>query len=126
MLSQSERIKIAKRVAEELSEGQIVNLGVGIPTLIPDFLGEKKVFLQSENGLLGMGPTPDDENVNFPSSGTRRANILVTEHAVFKFTNTGTELIEILSDISMEKLKEITGVEFGCDNVKISSSKITK
>ena len=51
----STRIKIAKRVAEELKSGQVVNLGVGIPTLIPDYLGEKVVFLHSENGLLGMG-----------------------------------------------------------------------
>lgn len=59
-----ERIKIAKRVAQELSDGEVINLGVGIPTLIPDYLGDKKVYLQSENGLLGMGPTPDEENIN--------------------------------------------------------------
>ncbi len=38
-LNQSDRIKIAKRVVQELDEGQVVNLGVGIPTLIPDYLG---------------------------------------------------------------------------------------
>lgn len=203
-----ERIKIAKRVAQELSDGEVINLGVGIPTLIPDYLGDKKVYLQSENGLLGMGPTPDEENINmdlisaskkpitmdtgaslfdssdsfvmirgghvdlavmgalqvdqfgeianwavpgktilgvggamdlvagakriiiasrhlakdgspklvkeltFPSSGVRKADMLITEHAVFKFTEKGTELIEILSDLTVNELKEITGAEF--------------
>src|SRR5690625_6687432 len=64
MLYQQERIKIAKRVAQELSDGDIINLGVGIPTLIPDYLGDKKVDLHSENGLLGMGPTPAKEDIN--------------------------------------------------------------
>ncbi|GGH67903.1 succinyl-CoA--3-ketoacid-CoA transferase [Compostibacillus humi] len=207
-MSQEARIKIAKRVAEELSDGDIVNLGVGIPTLIPDYLGDKKVHLQSENGLLGMGPTPDEKDINmdlisaskhpismepgaslfdssdsfvmirgghidvavmgalqvdqygeianwaipgknilgvggamdlvagakkiiiasmhqakdgtpklvekltFPTSGNGRANILVTEHAVFKFSDQGTELVEQLSDLSLEQLKEITGAPF--------------
>ncbi|MDQ0340746.1 3-oxoacid CoA-transferase B subunit [Caldalkalibacillus uzonensis] len=61
---QDPRIKIAKRVAQELREGDIVNLGVGIPTLIPDYLGKKQVYLQSENGLLGMGPTPPEEKID--------------------------------------------------------------
>lgn len=207
-MSQEARIKIAKRVAEELSDGDIVNLGVGIPTLIPDYLGDKKVHLQSENGLLGMGPTPDEEDINmdlisaskhpismepgasifdssdsfvmirgghidvavmgalqvdqygeianwaipgkdilgvggamdlvagarkiiiasmhqakdgtpklvekltFPTSGNGRAEMLVTEHAVFKFSDQGAELVEQLSDLSLEQLKEITGASF--------------
>src|SRR5699024_9279945 len=58
------RIKIAKRGAEELSDGDTVNLGVGIPTLIPDYLGDKDVELHSENGLLGSGPTSNEEDIN--------------------------------------------------------------
>ncbi len=50
--------EIAKRAAEEISSGQIVNLGIGLPTLIADNLGGKDVLLHSENGLLGMGPFP--------------------------------------------------------------------
>lgn len=207
-LSQSARIKIAKRIAQELSDGEIVNLGVGIPTLIPDYLGDKKVYLQSENGLLGMGPTPEPQQVNmdlisaskkpitmeigaslfdssdsfvmirgghidvavlgilqvdefgeianwsvpgkdvlgvggamdlvagakkiilasthqakdgspklvkkitYPTSGGKKANMLVTEHAVFTFSNKGVELVEILSDISLEELQKITGANF--------------
>lgn len=207
-MNQSNRIKIAKRIVRELKQGQVVNLGVGIPTLIPDYLGEKKLVLQSENGLLGMGPTPPAGEVNmdlisaskapitmeigaslfdssnsfamirgghidvavlgvlqvdqtgeianwavpgqtilgvggamdlvagakeiivatlhsskigdpklvkeltFPSSGIRKADLVVSEHAVFKFEDGTMRLIEILSDISIEELKEITGAEF--------------
>jgi len=59
------RVRIAKRIARELKAGQVVNLGVGIPTLIPDYLRpDQDVFLQSENGLLGMGPTPPAEEID--------------------------------------------------------------
>lgn len=208
MLNQFKRIKIAQRIVQELKQGQVVNLGVGIPTLIPDYLGEKKLVLQSENGLLGMGPTPSAAEVNmdlisaskapitmeigaslfdssnsfamirgghidvavlgvlqvdqtgeianwavpgqtilgvggamdlvagakeiivatlhsskngepkivkeltFPSSGIRKADLVVSEHAVFKFEDGTMKLVEILSDISIEELKEITGAEF--------------
>ncbi|MGG0186458.1 3-oxoacid CoA-transferase subunit B [Bacillus rhizoplanae] len=64
MLSQDKRQIIAKRIAEELEDGQIVNLGVGIPTLVASYLDDKEVYLQSENGLLGMGPSPAEENLD--------------------------------------------------------------
>jgi len=60
--------RIAKRVAEELPNGGIVNLGVGIPTLAVDYLPpDKKLFIQTENGMLGVGPspkTPEETNPN--------------------------------------------------------------
>lgn len=208
MLNQSNRIKIAKRIVQELKYGQVVNLGVGIPTLIPDYLGDKNLVLQSENGLLGIGPTPPSEEVNmdlisaskepismeigaslfdssnsfamirgghidvavlgvlqvdetgeianwavpgqtilgvggamdlvagaqeiivatlhtskngepklvkeltFPSSGIRKADLVVSEHAVFKFEEGKMRLVEILSDITLDKLIEITSATF--------------
>jgi 3-oxoacid CoA-transferase B subunit len=202
------RTKIAKRVAQELKDNQIVNLGVGIPTIIPDYLGEKQIFLHSENGLLGIGPTPPDEEIDMdlisaskkpitmrkgaslfdsadsfamirgghidvavlgaievdetgeianwavpgkgilgvggamdlvagakeiilslmhlnkngepklvkelscPSSGIRKATMVVTEHAVFKFSNNKMYLIEIDTSISIEELREMTNANF--------------
>jgi 3-oxoacid CoA-transferase B subunit len=50
---------IAARVATHLNDGEVVNLGIGIPTLVADHLGEgSRVWLQTENGMLGVGPSP--------------------------------------------------------------------
>ncbi len=55
------REQIAKRIAEEVQDGYTVNLGIGIPTLVANYIPEtKSVMLQSENGLLGMGPFPEE------------------------------------------------------------------
>lgn len=53
------RDQIAQRVARDIPEGAYVNLGIGLPTTVANYLpADKEIFLQSENGLLGMGPAP--------------------------------------------------------------------
>ncbi|WP_343652975.1 3-oxoacid CoA-transferase subunit B [Stenotrophomonas sp.] len=53
------REQMAARVARDIPEGAYVNLGIGLPTTVANFLpADKEIFLQSENGLLGMGPAP--------------------------------------------------------------------
>lgn len=207
-MNATKRITIAKRIVRELESGQTVNLGVGIPTLIPDYLDDKQLVLQSENGLLGIGPTPPPELVNmdlisaskepitmeigaslfdssnsfamirgghidvavlgalqvdrtgeianwavpgetilgvggamdlvagarqiivatlhsskhgepklvedltYPSSGIRKADLVVTEHAVFKFEQGSMYLVEQLSDLTLGELRAITGATF--------------
>lgn len=64
MLTKEEiRHRIAKRVAQEFNDGDIVTLGIGLPTLAADYIEEgKHVTLQSENGVIGVGKTPDEAN----------------------------------------------------------------
>ncbi|WP_333862277.1 3-oxoacid CoA-transferase subunit B [Chitinophaga sp.] len=56
---------IAKRIAQELRDGMYVNLGIGIPTLVSNFVPQGiSIMLQSENGMLGMGPYPTEEAID--------------------------------------------------------------
>jgi 3-oxoadipate CoA-transferase beta subunit len=69
VLNKLSRSEMAQRVADDILEGSYVNLGIGVPTLVANYLGDKEVFLHSENGVLGMGPSPapgeeDDDLIN--------------------------------------------------------------
>jgi 3-oxoacid CoA-transferase subunit B len=56
---------IAKRIAQELKDGMYVNLGIGIPTLVSNYIPQgMSIMFQSENGMLGMGPYPDEESLD--------------------------------------------------------------
>lgn len=57
--------QIAQRIAKEVKNGQYINLGIGIPTLVANYIPDNmEVVLQSENGLLGIGPFPKEEEVD--------------------------------------------------------------
>ncbi|MNL01038.1 putative succinyl-CoA:3-ketoacid coenzyme A transferase subunit B [compost metagenome] len=59
------REQIAQRIAQEVEDGYCVNLGIGIPTLVANYIPKNKsVMLQSENGLLGMGPFPRENEID--------------------------------------------------------------
>jgi acetate CoA/acetoacetate CoA-transferase beta subunit len=59
------RERIAKRVAKEFKDGDIVNLGIGLPTLVPNYIKEEiEVIFQSENGFVRMGPAPNEGEVD--------------------------------------------------------------
>jgi 3-oxoacid CoA-transferase B subunit len=60
-----DKIGIAKRIAQEVKDGMYINLGIGIPTLVANYIPAfLQVVLQSENGLLGIGPFPEESNID--------------------------------------------------------------
>lgn len=72
---------IAKRVAQELRDGQLVNLGIGLPTLVANYIPQGiNVTLQSENGMVGMGPMPveGEEDPNVTNAGGQFITALPT------------------------------------------------
>ncbi len=69
---------MARRAAKEIPEGSIVNLGIGLPTQVADYLAEGHAWLHSENGLLGTGPFPyeGDEDPNLINAGKQTVTVL--------------------------------------------------
>ena len=73
------REEIAARVAQDIPEGAYVNLGIGLPTKVANYLpGDKEIFLHSENGVLGMGPAPapGEEDEDLINAGKQPVTLL--------------------------------------------------
>ncbi len=71
------RHRIARRIAREFEDGDVVNLGIGIPTLVSDHIPEGvRVIFQTENGVVGAGPKPSEDDLRFIGAGGRCLSVV--------------------------------------------------
>lgn len=76
--------KIAERIAKELKDGDVVNLGIGLPTLVANYIPEHvNVILQSENGFVGLGPVADESNKNKNIVNAGGQHVTINEGSAF-------------------------------------------
>ena len=86
-MSKNIRVQIAKRAEKELQDGDYVNLGIGMPTMVANHLSDdKRIVMQSENGLLGIGPYPTEDEVDPDLINAGKETVTAIKGASF-FTN---------------------------------------
>lgn len=88
------REQIAQRAARELRDGFVVNLGIGLPTLVANYIPEgMEVWLQSENGLLGIGPFPTEDKVDADLINAGKQTITAVKGASYFSSSQSFEMI---------------------------------
>lgn len=84
MDKQETRAFIATRVAKELHDGDVVNLGIGLPTLVANHLPQDvTIYLQSENGLIGLGPAPSDTEIDEDITNAGGGLVTLLPHGMY-------------------------------------------
>lgn len=74
---------IARRVAKDLKDGDVVNLGIGLPTMVSNYVDDKDITFQSENGMLGLGPAANESNIDLHLTNAGGQYVTEMENACY-------------------------------------------